>query len=325
MDMLKPFLLFFFFFSPISHVKPTVISPLESHYHLRTSKAGLEFENTRNEDSLTVNRARMTTVVSGVSAIYIGYMSYLQYVWYKDHERVPFHYYNDAKGYNQIDKLGHVYGSYMLSYMGYKSLVWAGMERNKAALYGGGMGFLMQLPIEIWDGMYEGWGFSWSDVAANGVGSALMLAQELMFQEQLVHYKFTFRPTIYARQANGYLGEGFSQLLNDYNGHTYWLSMGVKRIIKNPHIPNWLNFAIGYSAGGMFGEFENKMSHRGVLIPETERYRQFLFSLDIDFSKIPVKSRFLSGLFNYMFVLKVPFPTIEFNTKGEMRFHPLYF
>lgn len=325
MDMLKPFLVFLLLISPISNVKPAVVSLTESCYSLRTSKPGFDFEKTCNEDSLAVYPARMTTVISGVSAIYIGYMSYLQYVWYKDHERVPFHYYNDIKAYNQIDKLGHIYGSYMLSYIGFKSLVWAGMERNKAAWYGGGMGFLMQLPIEIWDGMYEGWGFSWSDVVANGVGSALMLAQELMLQEQLVHFKFTFSPTIYARQANGYLGEGFNQLLNDYNGHSYWLSMGANRIIQNPHIPNWLNFAIGYSAGGMFGEFENKTSHRGVLIPETERYRQFLFSLDIDFSKIPVKSRFLSGLFNSMFILKVPFPTIEFNTKGEMKLHPLYY
>jgi hypothetical protein len=322
--MTKSFLFFLFLIFSFSNVKAAHDS-LDRHFTGNDLKEQLDFEITGNADSMNVNRARMAAVISGVSGIYVGYMSYLQYVWYKDHERVPFHYYDDLKGYNQIDKFGHIYGAYMLSYMGFKSFLWAGMDSKKAAWYGGGIGFFMQLPIEIWDGMYEGYGFSWSDVAANGIGSALMLSQELMFQEQIVRYKFTFSPTKYARQANGYLGEGFNQLLYDYNGHTYWLSMGFKRIIKNPHIPEWLNLAVGYSAGGMFGEFENKTMYRGVVIPETERYRQFLLSLDIDFSKIPVRNRFVKGIFNSLFILKVPFPAIELNTKGEMKFHILGF
>lgn len=282
-------------------------------------------ESIFSRDTSAIQKRRLVTVLSTTSLIYAGYMSYLQFAWYKDHERVDFHFYNDLKGYNQIDKLGHVYGSYMLSYIGFKSLRWGGVPPGKAAWYGGGIGFLMQLPIEIWDGMYEGWGFSWSDVAANGLGSAMMAAQEIMFREQIVRYKFSFSPTTYARQANGYLGTGFDQLLYDYNGHTYWLSTGLQRFFPGSKIPRWINLAAGYSAGGMFGEFENKLSHKGVLLPVTERYRQFLFSLDIDFSKIPSRNKVLKGIFNNMFILKVPFPAIEINTKGELKFHALYY
>jgi len=277
------------------------------------------------QDTASINKSRLITVISGVSVCYVGSMAYLQYVWYKDHERVPFEFYNDLSGYNQIDKFGHIYGAYMESYIGFHSLLWAGVSREKAVIYGGSLGFFLQLPIEIWDGMYEGWGFSWSDVGANTLGCLLVVGQELAFHEQIVKYKFSFSASPYARQANGYLGEGFNQLFYDYNGHTYWLSTGINRVIKNDVIPEWINIAIGYSAGGMFGEFENKTEYKGVTIPETERYRQFLFSFDIDFTKISTRNKSLKKLFNSMFMIKVPFPALEINTKGQIKFHPLYY
>ena len=282
-------------------------------------------EITIMQDTISLEKGRLTGVIAGASALYIGSMAYLQYVWYTDHERVPFEFYNDLGGYNQIDKFGHIYGSYLESYIGFHSLLWAGVSRKKAVIYGGSLGFIMQLPIEIWDGMYEGWGFSWSDAGANALGSLLVIGQELAFQEQIVKYKFTFSPSPYAGQANGYLGNGFNQLFYDYNGHTYWLSTGINQVIRNNLIPEWVNFAIGYSAGGMFGEFENKTQYKGVTIPATERYRQFLFSLDIDFCKIPTRNKNLKRLFNSMFMIKVPFPAIEINTKGQLKFHPLYY
>jgi len=277
------------------------------------------------QDTLSLKKGRLAIVTFGASALYIGSMAYLQYIWYKDHERVPFEFYNDLGGYNQIDKFGHIYGSYLESYIGFHSLLWSGVSRKKAVIYGGSLGFIMQLPIEIWDGMYEGWGFSWSDVGANTIGSLLVIGQELAFHDQIVKYKFTFSHSPYAPQANGYLGNGFDEVFYDYNGHTYWFSTGINRLIKNDIIPDWVNIAVGYSAGGMFGEFENKTQYRGVAIPATERYRQFLFSFDIDFCNIPVRNKILKKLFNSMFMIKVPFPAIEINTKGQLRFHPLYY
>jgi VanZ family protein len=283
-------------------------------------------ERCPKHDSITsLNKGRLITVISTVSVLHLGSMAYLQYIWYKDHQRVPFEFYNDLGGYNQIDKFGHIYGAYLESYIGFHALLWAGVSRKKAILYGGSLGFLLQLPIEIWDGIYEGWGFSWSDVGANTLGSLLVIGQEFAFHEQIVKYKFTFSPSPYAPQANGYLGNGFNQLFYDYNGHTYWLSTGINQVIKNRIIPDWVNFAVGYGAGGMFGEFENLKQYKGVKIPATERYRKFLFSFDIDFSKIPVRNKNLKRLFNSMFMIKVPFPAIEFNTKGEIKFHPLYY
>lgn len=301
------------------------ILTINTHLSASLPDVSSEAGNSVPPDTIMLRKGRLAGVITTASALYVGSMAYLQYVWYKDHDRVPFEFYNDLGGYNQIDKFGHMYGSYLESYIGFHSMLWAGVPRKKALLFGGSLGFIMQLPIEIWDGMYEGWGFSWSDVGANTLGSLLVIGQELAFHDQIVKYKFTFSRSPYAPQANGYLGDGFDELFYDYNGHTYWFSTGINRLVKDTKIPDWVNFAIGYSAGGMFGEFENETQYGGVQIPATKRFRQFLFSLDIDFTRIRVRNKYLKKIFNGMFMLKVPFPAIEINTKGQFRFYPLYY
>ncbi|MFO7616077.1 MAG: DUF2279 domain-containing protein [Bacteroidales bacterium] len=283
-------------------------------------------EVAREPDSLGVNRRMLTTALLTESAVYLGGMSYLQFIWYKDHERVPFHFYNDNKGYLQIDKAGHAFGAYIESYISYHWLRAAGVSKGRSLLFGGTLGLLMQTPIEIFDGLYEGWGFSWGDMVANAAGSLFVIGQELLFDRQLMKYKLTYWESPYTAQANGYLGTTtLNRFFYDYNGHTYWLSVPLKSLIPWDRIPDWLNVAAGYSANGMFGEFKNIRYYKGVWIPETERYRQFLFSLDVDWTRIPTRSRFLKGLFQALVFIKVPFPTIEFNSLGSVKGYWLYY
>ena len=283
-----------------------------------------------SQDSLAVetnkvNKKKLATAIVTESVLYTGLLSGLQFVWYKDSERVPFHLYDDSKGYLQIDKMGHAYGAYAESYLCYKWLRNAGVSKNKSLLYGGTMGIIMQTPIEVFDGIYEGWGFSWSDMAANTAGSLLLIGQELLFDKQLFQYKFSFQRSIYADQSNGYLGDTqLESLFYDYNGHSYWLSTNVNHLIKNDRIPDWLNIAVGYSANGMFGEFENRSSWGGVALPETERYRHFFLSPDLDWTKIPTKSKFVKSLFHALNFIKFPAPAIEYNTQGKLKAHWLY-
>lgn len=281
---------------------------------------------TAGNDTTPINRKILYSAILTETAFYTGGMSYLQFVWYKDHDRVPFEFYNDNKGYLQVDKFGHVFGSYIESYIGYHWLRAAGVKRNQALLFGGTLGFILQAPIEIWDGMYEGWGFSWGDIIANTVGSAFVIGQELVFKEQLIKYKLTYWESPYAEMANGYLGTTtLNRFFYDYNGHSYWLSMPVKKIIPVSVIPDWLNLAVGYSANGMFGEFKNIGYYHGVWIPETERYRQFLLSLDIDWTRIKTRSRFLKTVLNAMTFIKLPFAAIEINTLGRIKGYWMYY
>jgi uncharacterized protein YfiM (DUF2279 family) len=277
-------------------------------------------------DSSMVDKRKLRTVIAAKSLFYAGGIGYLHFVWYKDKERVPFHFYNDGRGYLQMDKFGHAFGAYAQSYAGYHLMRSAGVSRSKSLLWGGSLGFIMQTPIEIFDGLYEGWGFSWWDMAANGVGTALVIGQELAWQEQLIKMKFSFSPSPYRRQAHGYLGSTvLESLFLDYNAHTYWLSVPVQTLGGELPIPPWLSLAAGYSANGMFGEFENRRWYRGMPIPETERYRQYLISLDVDWTRIRSRNRFVQTLLKGMFFIKLPFPALEVNSKGGIKGYWLYY
>jgi uncharacterized protein YfiM (DUF2279 family) len=276
--------------------------------------------------SVKLNKPMLATAIATQAVLYTGGISYLSFVWYKDHERVPFHYYNDNAGYLQMDKFGHAYASYFESYVCYHWLRKAGVSKNKALLYGGTMGLVLQTPIEIFDGMYEGWGFSWGDMAANAAGSALLIGQELLFDEQVIRHKFSFSKSAYFDQANGYLGNTLLEsFFYDYNSHTHWFSVNANRFIMKNSLPPWINISVGYSANGMFGEFENRQYYRGVRLPEVDRTRQFLLSLDVDWEKIPTSSPFLKTLFKGMNFIKIPFPTIEVDSKGQLRGYWFYF
>ncbi len=277
-------------------------------------------------DSGKIEKSTIYKALAFTGTYYATSIYVLNNTWYKDKERVPFHFYNDNAGFLQVDKFGHMFGGYVYSYIGYSGLVKLGATRKEALLFGSTLGFVLQFPIEIMDGLHEGYGFSWGDIVANTMGSALVFGQELLFREQLVKYKFSYWESEYSKNSNGYYGETtMNRLLKDYNGHTYWFSMPINRLVPKYNMPQWLNLAIGYGANGMYGEFENITSYNGVAIPETERYRQYLISLDIDWTRIKTDSKFLQLLFKGMTFVKLPFPALEYNSKGQLKGYWLYY
>jgi hypothetical protein len=278
-----------------------------------------------NSDTLRVNRKAFHKVVAFESAYYAGAMLVMQKTWYRDRKVVPFHFFNDNKGYLQVDKFGHTFGSYFESYIGYRSLLNSGFSKKQALIYGATLGLILQTPIEIMDGIHEGWGFSWGDMLANAAGSGLVIGQELLFNDQAVKCKFSYWESRYSRNANGYLGKTtLNRLLKDYNGHTYWFSVSAKKVISRS-LPPWLNIAAGYGANGMYGEFRNISNYNGVEFPQTERYRQYLLSLDIDWTKIKTESGFLKVVLRGLTFIKLPLPAIEYNSKGNFRGYWIYF
>ncbi len=148
----------------------------------------------------------------------------------------------------------------------------------------------------------------------------------LLFDEQLIKYKFSYWESPYADKANGYLeNTHLERLTDDYNGYTFWLSAPISKLTTINKFPQWLNIAVGYGANGMYGEFKNMYSYRGVKIPETIRYRQYLLSLDVDWTKIKTNSKFLKKVFKAMVFIKLPFPAIEYNSKGNFKGYWMYY
>ncbi|MBE2189697.1 MAG: hypothetical protein IAE98_09530 [Candidatus Kapabacteria bacterium] len=75
----------------------------------------------------------------------------------------------------------------------------------------------------------------------------------------------------------------------------------------------------------MFGEQYNITEYNGVEIPQTERFRRFVISLDIDWAKIQTDSQLLKTILAGLTFIKLPFPAIEYNTMNELRFHWIFY
>jgi hypothetical protein len=113
------------------------------------------------------------------------------------------------------------------------------------------------------------------------------------------------------------------QIIKDYNGQTYWISVNLYSFSKGSKIPKWMNVALGYGAEGMISG--NNENNAPILIPKPERFRQFYLSLDVDLTKIKTKSHFLKTIFSVLNTVKIPAPTIEYSPQSGFKFHPFYF
>ncbi len=276
----------------------------------------------------TCNTQRVKLVAYSTAGIYIAGMTGLYQIWYKDYDLIHFHFFDDYNEWYQYDKLGHVGSSYYLSRWGMGLYRWTGIKRKKAIWIGGTVGLGFMTTIEIFDGFSAEWGFSISDIAANTLGTAMAISQQLMWDEQRISFKYSFLPSDYARYRPDLFGKTFPEkLVKDYNGQTVWLSANIKSFIqkKDTRFPAWLNVAAGYGIEGLTGARFNPESFNGKPIPPFERYRQFYLAPDIDFSKIRTEKKGLKFLFSILGFIKIPAPAIEFNRVNKIKFHALHF
>lgn len=271
----------------------------------------------QNQDSLAVNKKRLTTFVAVSGVAYTITLVGLSELWYKDSNQQSFRFFNDNAEWKQVDKLGHFYAGFYFSYGTSKALKWANVPDRKADVIGAVTGFLVLVPIEIFDGFSEAYGASSGDLLANATGSAFFLTQSLLWKEPRIYPKFSFHRTDYAALRPNTLGDSFaSEVLKDYNGHTYWLSFDMDKFMQ---FPKWLNLAVGYGANGMVYAQDAQNEAAGF-----SAYRQFYFALDLDLTGIKTRSKALKTFFSLVSLIKLPAPTLEFSKKGT-KFYPAYF
>lgn len=251
----------------------------------------------------------------------------LYHLWYSNYDLMGFHYFNDDGEWLQMDKAGHTFSAYIAGRAGYSVCRWTGLDEKRSALIGGNLGWVFLATVEVMDGFSRGWGFSAGDMIANTTGSALFISQQLLWHEQRVELKFSFHQSKYAHYRPDLLGSDFKeQFFKDYNGQTLWLSANLHSFLKkDSRFPAFLNLAFGYGADGMTGAFSNATSYQGNIIPEFTRCRQFYLAPDIDLTKIKTNSRVLKFIFEATRYIKFPMPALEYNSKNQWVFHPLYF
>jgi hypothetical protein len=292
--------------------------------------AGQERSSTPAIDSARYeeqSRARLLGVSLTAGALYAGSMAGLYQLWYAGYPQSSFHFINDCGQWLSMDKIGHSVTAYWIGRIGYESLRWSHVDRKKAIWYGGTWGLVFLTTVEVFDGFSAEWGASGCDLAANALGTGIFIGQQFLFDDQPCTFKFSFHQTEYANYRPDLLGENFiQQLLKDYNGQTYWLSLNIASLLpESSRFPKWLDVSFGYSAEGMLGAKSNPDEYNGQALPDFERYSQYLLSLDIDLTKIKTQNETVRLLMSMIGFIKIPFPAVEFNRVDKVRWHWIYY
>ncbi|MFV8781882.1 DUF2279 domain-containing protein [Microbulbifer sp. SA54] len=141
-----------------------------------------------------------------------------------------------------VDKLGHMYSSYLIT-----EAIGHGLSRNNeadfAATYSALWASSLMLYVELFDGYSADHGFSYEDVVFNSTGIALSYFRTRYPElKQLVDYRLDYIPSKAMK--------GFHPV-TDYTGMRYLLAFkaaGVPKLKKTPL--RYLELNLGYSAQG---------------------------------------------------------------------------
>ena len=268
--------------------------------------------------------------VAGYGAILVG----LNAAWYADYPRSSFHFFDDDAEWLQVDKVGHFYSAYIESRSSMELWRWSGISRKKRIWLGGLSGVVYQTSLEIMDGFSTQWGFSWGDFSTNVAGSALLIGQELAWDDQRIKIKFSFHKNNYGdaqldKRAGELFGKTLAQrFIKDYNAQTYWASANLKSFFPTSNLPAWLSVSVGYGADGMFGANENvgkdKEGNINFARKDIQRFRQWYLAPDIDLTKIKTNKKGIRFLLTVLSAFKFPTPSLEFSN-GKFKVQALHF
>ncbi|MEM8582806.1 MAG: DUF2279 domain-containing protein [Bacteroidota bacterium] len=284
----------------------------------------------------TLSSSRFWTALGIGSGLYLGSTYALYQTWYKEFDRGPFRTFNDWPEWLQMDKAGHFFSAYFQSRYSYYGARWTGMSRSGSRWAAIGVSTIIQSTIEVFDGFSPQWGFSWSDIAANSLGTGFFIAQDLLWQEQRIVVKvgnnLRDHPDwpISSNGVQSNLGDisrerfgeyPFERFLKDYNNQSLWLSANLRSFLPQSGIPQWLNLAVGYGAENVYGALGNNWTAEGQSFKfPGERYRQWFISPDIYLSRIPTKKRWVRLVLGLLDIIKVPAPTLELS-QGKLKWH----
>ena len=272
----------------------------------------------QSDTTNSISKKRLRIVTIGGTVGYGAALTGLSHLWYSDSESQSFRFFNDNAEWKQVDKVGHFFSSFYFSYSTSKALRWCNVPAKKSDLIGSLVGFGVLLPIEVLDGFSKAYGASPGDLIANAAGSAFYFGQSQLWNEIRIYPKFSFHRTDYAELRSDLLGNDLtSEILKDYNGQTFWLSVDMDKFIK---FPNWLNLAVGYGAEGMIYARDHQNMEAGYPLAR----RQYYLSIDFDLTAIKTRSKVLKTLIFIANTIKIPAPALEFSEKGT-RLRAFYF
>jgi hypothetical protein len=282
--------------------RPDSIPVIASVPQLRTdSSTELESSCGHPRNEIKLRRAGVTAAFVGGNAILYTYM---KQAWWSGERADHFFFRADwDENFRDQDKFGHALGGYHLARFGRAFLSSACMSKPKAIAWSAAYAALFQVQIEIWDGMYKKYGFSYADILANSTGTALAVLHETHPRTRAIKPTISYWPSAAMRNADNIPGELRPSL--DYSGQTYWLSADIDALLpesSKPYWPGFLRLSIGHSITDWIDP------QTGANIRAKHK---ILLSLDFDAEKLPGNNRLWKTLKRQLGYIHLPSPAIE--------------
>ncbi|HUQ19159.1 MAG TPA: DUF2279 domain-containing protein, partial [Gemmatimonadaceae bacterium] len=226
-------------------------------------------------------------------------------------ERAP-HFFFHAdwdENFRDQDKFGHLFGGFELARLGYATLRNACMSPSHALVWSAAYATLFQLQIEIYDGLYKKYGFSYADLIANTTG--MLFAVEREKHPGLRPFKLTmsYAPSAAMRNRHNIPTEIRPTL--DYSGQTYWVSTDVHALLPDNAKPYWPRF-IRVSAGHSITDWLDPNTGASI-----RAQRKILLTLDLDVEQLPGENHVWKTLKRNLSYVHLPSPALQLTPKFE--------
>ena len=250
----------------------------------------------------------------GVGGVFVGgnamLYRYFKRAWWSG-ERAP-HFFFRAdwdEDFRDQDKFGHMLGGYHLARFGNALLRDACASKSHALLWSAAYATAFQLQIEIWDGMYKKYGFSYADLIANTSGMAFAVAQQKYPRLKAIKPTISYRRTAAMRNARNIPGELRPSL--DYSGQTYWFAADVNALLPDEARKYWPSF-LRISAGHSITDWVEPKTGTDM-----RARRKLLLSIDFDVEKLPGNNPIWRTLKRNLSYVHLPSPALQFTPQFE--------
>jgi hypothetical protein len=261
------------------------------------------------DDTTGVNGTRLAIVAGSAAAGITAIHLYQQNAWWKEH-RTSFHFREDLVYACNIDKVGHLYGAQLITFLFSKSLQWANLSEASSLIWGASAATLFQTYVEIEDGFSEYWGFDRVDFAADVAGAWYPVLQHYVPAMKNVQLRFSYAP----KDAGGpsAIAGQTKTIIDDYEGQTFWLTVTPHTWL--PEGKRWWPSFLGIAVG---------LAVRNNVSPD--RYLAWYIAPELDFRYIiPRDTEFLRIVGEALNFLHLPMPAVRLGP-GSMVWYGLYF
>lgn len=222
--------------------------------------------------------------------------------WWKDdyiYQQHDFRWKTDGYFYNTsygVDKMGHMYASYLIFHLTYDVMKWAHYDDETALWAAVAVPASHAIAIELGDG-FSKWAFNINDLYFNSAGILYGALQTRYPVLRNFNYKWSYFPSGGGGATDPDWGPA-----SDYSGHIYWLSADVHNLLPEkaqPYWPKFLNLAVGLGAKNVsYGD-------TGI------RKHKFAIALDWKMTELPLRGETWGVVKNLLDKFHFPAPGVK--------------